>query len=277
MARTVDRLSPTGVLAAPASWPELLADPARALAVEPRWCGRNDRRDRWCHDAPGWGWQVVWLVESGTCAVRCGDLRGVLAPGTLLWWPTHSRLTVAWPERFVFREVWFRLDGVTCAGDGVLRGDTWEALPWLAAIEDVMARGDGLPPALREARLRHLLALIAVEATAPPARAGTLTAAQRAAVQAALGAAARRDPTPAQLARAAGLAPDYFARRFRAPYGCAPRTWLVRERMRRAARLLRDGSPAVAAVAAAVGCDDPARFCRQFRAVHGVSPSRWRG
>ncbi len=54
---------------------------------------------------------------------------------------------------------------------------------------------------------------------------------------------------------------------------------LTRERLARAARLLRDPAQAqrpVADIALAVGYGDPAPFARAFRAAYGVAPGAWR-
>lgn len=80
----------------------------------------------------------------------------------------------------------------------------------------------------------------------------------------------------ADLARAAGLAPAYFARRFAATVGCAPREWLVAERMRRAATLLLEHDVPIGAIADQLGYGDLFLFSRQFRRAFGVSPRGWR-
>lgn len=78
------------------------------------------------------------------------------------------------------------------------------------------------------------------------------------------------------LARAVGLSQDYFARLFHAAYGCAPRTYLVRQRMRDAANLLTDTAMPVSAVGREVGVDNPSLFCRQFQDVMGQTPRAYR-
>jgi len=90
---------------------------------------------------------------------------------------------------------------------------------------------------------------------------------------------ARRLPRPVhprELARACGLSHDWFARRFRATFGTAPRTWLLHERLRHAAEDLLGSRDPVGAVALRWGFDSLAVFSRQFKQRYGHSPSSWR-
>jgi len=83
-------------------------------------------------------------------------------------------------------------------------------------------------------------------------------------------------PTGAELASVAGLSADYFARRFRATYGIAPRQWLVRQRIRHAMQRLEESEDSISAVARQCGYPDVYLFSRQFAAVVGVAPRVWR-
>lgn len=85
------------------------------------------------------------------------------------------------------------------------------------------------------------------------------------------------DPlTIAGLARVAGWSPSHFAARFKAVTGVSVLDHFLRLRMERAAWMLDDGATDIAAVARALGYDDPFYFSRRFRAVHGCPPSAWR-
>lgn len=64
-------------------------------------------------------------------------------------------------------------------------------------------------------------------------------------------------------------------RSIRAATGLPLRRWLLETRLRAAADELRDGA-AVAAAAARHGWRDPFLFSRQFRALFGMPPTRWR-
>jgi AraC-like DNA-binding protein len=81
---------------------------------------------------------------------------------------------------------------------------------------------------------------------------------------------------PSALAAELGLNADYFARVFRRSYGVAPRAWLVRERMRVAAARLRERDEDISTVAGGLGYPDVFLFSRQFKQVHGMSPTEHR-
>ena len=74
------------------------------------------------------------------------------------------------------------------------------------------------------------------------------------------------------IARAARMSRFHFSRRFREVMGCSPYQFLTHVRMDRAAELLRRGRHSVIETAFAVGCADPGRFARTFRARFGVGP-----
>jgi AraC-like DNA-binding protein len=100
------------------------------------------------------------------------------------------------------------------------------------------------------------------------------------AVQAALWLDANCDQ-PVQLeaaAREVGLSPFHFLRLFSRVLGVTPHQYLLRARLRRAARLLAepDEAPSVTEVAYRVGFGDLSNFVRTFHRVAGVSPRRFR-
>ena len=77
-------------------------------------------------------------------------------------------------------------------------------------------------------------------------------------------------------ARAVELSPFHFLRLFARALGVTPHQYLVRARLRRAARLLSDGDRAVTDVALEVGFGDLSNFVRTFHRAAGVSPGRFR-
>lgn len=80
-----------------------------------------------------------------------------------------------------------------------------------------------------------------------------------------------------ELARTAGLSPSHFAALFRAATGGGVVEYTKRLRMARARELLITSSRDIADIGLAVGYPDAFYFSRQFRTVHGVSPSEYRG
>ncbi|MDO9563230.1 MAG: AraC family transcriptional regulator [Bradyrhizobium sp.] len=79
-----------------------------------------------------------------------------------------------------------------------------------------------------------------------------------------------------QAAAQAGTSPFHFLRLFSAVLGVTPHQYLVRSRLRHAARLLADNEISVTDVAYDVGFGDLSNFVRTFHRAAGVSPRRFR-
>ena len=74
----------------------------------------------------------------------------------------------------------------------------------------------------------------------------------------------------------AGISPFHFLRLFAGVLGVTPHQYLVRSRLRHAARLLADDDSAVTDIAYDVGFGDLSNFVRTFHRAAGVSPLRFR-
>lgn len=79
-----------------------------------------------------------------------------------------------------------------------------------------------------------------------------------------------------QAAKQAGLSPFHFLRLFSRVLGVTPHQYLVRSRLRHAARRLADEDIAVTEIAYDVGFGDLSNFVRTFHRAAGVSPTRFR-
>jgi AraC-like DNA-binding protein len=77
-------------------------------------------------------------------------------------------------------------------------------------------------------------------------------------------------------AQEAGLSPFHFLRLFAKVLGVTPHQYLVRSRLRRAARLLANDTRSVTDVAYDAGFADISNFIRTFHRAAGVSPRRFR-
>jgi AraC family transcriptional regulator len=75
----------------------------------------------------------------------------------------------------------------------------------------------------------------------------------------------------------AGLSAFHFLRLFRKVLGVTPHQYLVRSRLRHAARLLADSAKPITDVAYEVGFGDLSNFVRTFHRAAGVSPRGFRG
>jgi AraC-like DNA-binding protein len=74
----------------------------------------------------------------------------------------------------------------------------------------------------------------------------------------------------------AGLSPFHFLRMFAKVIGATPHQYLVRLRLRHAARLLADDSRSITDIALDVGFADLSNFVRTFHRAAGVSPGNFR-
>ena len=77
-------------------------------------------------------------------------------------------------------------------------------------------------------------------------------------------------------ANEAGLSAFHFLRLFASILGVTPHQYLVRSRLRHAARLLADHDRSITDVALDVGFGDLSNFVRTFHRAAGVSPGRFR-
>lgn len=78
------------------------------------------------------------------------------------------------------------------------------------------------------------------------------------------------------LAQWSGFSPQHLNRVFGRTLGVTPLKYLMRIKLERAALMLVDGRLTVAAIAAAVGFEDPYYFSRVFRQHFGRSPAQYR-
>jgi len=77
-------------------------------------------------------------------------------------------------------------------------------------------------------------------------------------------------------AREVGLSPFHFLRVFSRVLGVTPHQYLVRARLRQAARMLAEGAGSVTDIAYDVGFGDLSNFVRTFHRAAGVSPRAFR-
>jgi AraC-like DNA-binding protein len=77
-------------------------------------------------------------------------------------------------------------------------------------------------------------------------------------------------------ARAAGMSPHHLLRTFGRVLGITPHQYLLRARLRHAARLLTDDGSTITQIAGAVGFADLSNFIRTFGKAAGMSPLQFR-
>ena len=86
----------------------------------------------------------------------------------------------------------------------------------------------------------------------------------------------QRDIDLEDAAAEAGISPFHFLRLFSGVLGVTPHQYLVRSRLRHAARLLADDNNSVTDIAYDVGFGDLSNFVRTFHRAAGVSPRKFR-
>jgi AraC-like DNA-binding protein len=165
------------------------------------------------------------------------------------------------------------------------RAEAWDvgATPPLAELmvlgELAQAAADGRSDIGLD-EVGHLLAQRLVELVAGKARkpANVTARDRRRAVEAALWleAGSHREIALEDAAQQAGVSPFHFLRTFASVLGVTPHQYLVRSRLRRAARLLADDDKPVTDVAYDVGFNDLSNFVRSFHRAAGVSPLKFR-
>jgi AraC-like DNA-binding protein len=126
----------------------------------------------------------------------------------------------------------------------------------------------------------HLIAQRLVEVVSGKAKQPARVTARdrRRAVEAALwiDANSHREVELEDAARQAGVSPFHFLRLFSAVLGVTPHQYLLRSRLRHAARLLADDNKPVTDIAYDVGFGDLSNFVRTFHRAAGVSPLKFR-
>jgi AraC family transcriptional regulator len=168
------------------------------------------------------------------------------------------------------------------AGAGVSRlGFEQDRVPPLRILAPLLARAERAidhPDAMEE--IAFELAGAALELAGMMRRAGAPRAMQHAGrIASLLREIEKRSADPlslGDLARAARLSPYHFLRTFKALTGVTPHQWLLRVRLREAARRLTATREAVTDIALDVGFEDLSNFVRSFHAEFGRPPLRYR-
>jgi AraC-like DNA-binding protein len=165
------------------------------------------------------------------------------------------------------------------------RSEAWRIgvappLPELMVLGELAQAAAGGSSDIGLDEVGHLLAnrLVEVVSGKPRQPAKVTARDRRRAVETALWMDAHSD-RPIELedaAAQAGVSPFHFLRLFSSVLGVTPHQYLVRSRLRHAARLLADDDKAVTDIAYDVGFGDLSNFTRTFHRAAGVSPLKFR-
>jgi AraC-like DNA-binding protein len=228
--------------------------------------------------------QMVVFVESGSLGCVFNGIETVMHPGTAVWIPPGSSrsfrcITDAPSARHYNLRFSLTRDGSECIFTHeplVVLKSAWGLHGTLQQLHDLSHHSCRFS----EERLRALLVLL-FSAFFTSERHGDshgreLSASQRIRLDTFVVKNIASELSPAALATHMHLSLEYFSRLFRTTYGMAPRRYLKYERMRLAAHVLLESALSVKEVAAECGMTNMSLFCRQFRAVHGCTPSEYR-
>lgn len=236
------------------------------------------------------GANILCYITGGRGVWNIGDQSVTLAPGVLLGIQAGMLVELV-NARTVGLEGWvveFRQYGVlwSDAHGAELRMQSWAPPGGFGFLSAVVAGGavrgqlqdlDLLSKGDTEQELgRHQLLYALLGALYKPTENGEPTAEQ--AVQRSMKYLQQhyyKPLTREELAKAAGLSPWHYSRKFRAMTGKPPLEYLNRYRMYRAQeRLLQTGTRAQD-IARQVGFEDAAYFSRRFKQLEGVSPREY--
>jgi AraC family transcriptional regulator len=132
------------------------------------------------------------------------------------------------------------------------------------------------------AYVEHLVALLSFRLAAldgtlpPPSRHGRLGRRALARVRDHVDAHIADDISLTDMAEAAGMGADSFARRFKATTGTTPYAFVLEERVRRAEALLADAALPIGTIAIRLGFSSQSHFTATFRRLRGTSPRAYR-
>ena len=226
----------------------------------------------------------ISYVRKGSFGYQCRGRSHDLVAGSLLIGAPNTEFVcshdhVCGDECLSF---FFEPELVEAIGESAEAWDVGTAPPLAGLMvvgELAQAAADGLSDiALDE--IGHLLVHRVVELVSGKGRKASRVSSRdrRRAVEAALWieANSHQDIALEDVAREAGVSPFHFLRAFSAVLDVTPHQYLVRSRLRRAARLLVDDDKSITDIAYDVGFGDLSNFVRTFHRAAGVSPLKFR-
>jgi AraC-like DNA-binding protein len=224
----------------------------------------------------------ISYVRKGSFGYQCRGRSHDLVAGSLLIGAPNTEFVcshdhVCGDECLSF---FFEPELVEAIGESAEAWDVGTAPPLAGLMvvgELAQAAADGLSDiALDE--IGHLLAHRLVELVSGKGRKASRVSSRdrRRAVELWIEANSHQDIALEDVAREAGVSPFHFLRAFSAVLDVTPHQYLVRSRLRRAARLLVDDDKSITDIAYDVGFGDLSNFVRTFHRAAGVSPLKFR-
>jgi len=226
---------------------------------------------------------LIWFIEKNSCEGRVDGKPVLLEAGTLMWLAPGVKFSFRLVDAarpitlYRFRITAKHNPDVLVAPQRVrLVRKAWPVLPAMAAIvHELQTQFRFRETRLRGQALVLFATLFEMQRGAETER--QLSVGQCEKLRAFVAARGNLRAAPAQLAEHLGLTLDYFSRVFRQTFGCAPREWLVGERIRNAAQRLSESHVKIGTLAEELGYPDIYSFSKQFKKVTGRSPRNYRG
>ncbi|HLX36767.1 MAG TPA: AraC family transcriptional regulator [Candidatus Binataceae bacterium] len=237
------------------------------------------------HDRPfeeRHGWTSISLLLGGTFAYRSSQGPLLMSSGALMLGRSGESFECSHPHGVGDRCISFQFapeqfeELVRAAGAGATFDQ--DRIPPLRELAAVSARAtDAINNvgALEEIALELAGAVIRLEAHALVAT-SVRDRNRIAEVVRYLEAHSDRNDSLAELARMTQLSRYHFLRTFTNVIGITPHQWILRVRLREAARRLASTHQPITGIALDIGFEDLSNFIRSFRAEFGVSPRRYR-
>ena len=240
------------------------------------------------HERAYWEWHDGWsvsYVQRGSFSCRCHGRTHELVPGSVL-------VLKPGDEYLCTHE--HREGGDDCLAVFLAPELVHELAPrrgrWLSGgmppLAELMVRGELMRAVaagdsdvgLDEAALAFAARFAGVADDEGPPRESARAADRRRAVESALWIEAHADQelNLQQLAAHCGLSAYHYLRLFAQALGVTPHQYLVRSRLRTAARRLAEGDQPITEIAFDSGFADLSNFVRSFRRAAGVSPRSFR-
>lgn len=230
----------------------------------------------WEHDdfsAPFWRW---YCNDRDGASLLLPNRRIEIGAGEVVLVPPHTVAGTSLEGKVghLFIHFTLGLDRAATPGEVFKRKAGARERALIRRLEG-LAEGDGPDRRLGATFLAQALVNLAMAEIPADYWAGRLTDARIARAMQAL-AADEVVADNAGLARAAGMHPDAFVRKFVQATGHTPHRFGLRLRVERAAARLREGRLSIDEIAAAAGFCDRFHFSRVFKQVMGTSPARYR-
>jgi AraC family transcriptional regulator len=225
----------------------------------------------------------VSVVRAGVFGYRGEHGRALLSPGALLLGNAGQAFTCGHEHGAGDRCLSFQLEPELLARVALEAGAARSrfatpSLPPSRAMASVVAQAVAAGgPRLEEAALELVGAALLAAGGAVP-RAAAPGDERRVARLLRTMEAQVAEPHPlSELAREAGLGRFQLLRAFKRVTGLTPHQWLLRARLREAARILTETAAPVTEVALEVGFADLSHFIRAFQLEFGATPGRYGG